>query len=395
MEIRPGEKRLVPCDPVLKKLPLPDPARWEPIKRFVKFPMERVHIELTNRCNFKCAFCPSTRMTRPRGSMDPDLAKKLIEEIATEKMAEKVVFHIMGEPTLYPKLGDILEHAKKFDLTTTLSSNGSRLDDKMADALVDGGLSKINVSLQTPDEESWKLRGFPGMTFDEYRDRILRFAARVVERRSDMEVRVLLLVTGTRWWAKPFSGGMDIKVVDTDKDLRLLLTEWTNKLYDLAEAAGDTRYSRQKALEAIKDVNAGAWHILHIHPNFALETYMLESWGNAMNDGVVHPARFGYCSGLSDHFGVLCDGRIVFCCRDYDGNTSWGNTQNESLVNLLNAPEALRAVRGFTHYRVKHPYCRRCLGSSSWMGWGMKQIGTIFLVNVLRDRFYKEIDLYE
>lgn len=374
---------------------MPDAGRWEPVKRFVKFPIERVHIELTNRCNFQCAFCPSTKMSRPRGSMDKELAKKLIREIATEKIAEKVVFHIMGEPTLYKHLGEILDYARTLGLTTTLSTNGSLLTESMADTLIDCGLAKINVSLQTPDASSWKLRGFQSMTFEEYQDRIIKFAARVVERRSSMEVRVLLLVTGIRWWGKPFSGGMKIKVVDTDSDLRTLLSQWTNKLYDLAESSGDTRYSREKSIEAIKSVNAGAWHILHIHPNFALETYLLESWGNAMSESPIHNARYGYCSGLSDHFGVLCDGRAVFCCRDFDGKTAWGDANKESLVNLLNSPEALRAVRGFTRFRLVHPYCRRCLGSSSWAGWAMKQVGTIFLVNLLRDRFYKEINLYE
>ncbi len=395
MEVRPQEKGLVSGFSLLKKLPLSDPARWDPIKRFVKFPMERVHIELTNRCNFNCAFCPSRRMTRPKGSMDAELAKRLIEEIAVEGIAEKAVFHIMGEPTLYRHLPEVLEHAKKFNLTTTLSSNGSLLDEQMADRLVGAGLSKINVSLQTPDETSWELRGFPGLTFDQYSDRIVRFAARVIELHSDMEVRVLVLVTGTRWWARPFAGNMGIRVVDTDRDLRAVLTQWTNKLYDIAEAAGDRRYNRQKSLDAIKNVDAGAWHILHIHPNFALETYMLENWGNAMADGVIHPAPFGYCSGLSDHFGVLCDGRVVYCCRDFDGKTAWGNAHDESLVDLLNKPEAVRAVRGFTRYRVVHPYCRRCLGSSNRIGWAIKQLGSIFLVDVLRERFYREIDLYE
>ena len=327
--------------------------------------------------------------------MEKELAKKLIGEIAREGIAEKVVFHIMGEPTLHPDLYEILGYGKELGLATTLSTNGSLLDESIADLMVDAGLAKINVSLQTPDETSWKLRGFPGMTFDKYRDRILRFAGRVVARRSEMEVRVLVLVTGARWWARPFAGDMNIRVVDTDRNLREVLSQWANMLFDLAESAGDTRYSRDAVLKNIEKVNAGAWHILHIHPNFALETYLLESWGNAMGSGRVHPVNFGYCSGLSDHFGVLCDGRVVFCCRDYDGKTSWGNAKDTPLVELLNSPEALRAVRGFSRYRVTHPYCSRCLGSSSWPGWAMKQLGSIFLVDVFRDIFYKETVLYQ
>ncbi len=395
MEIRQEEKRLVSGVPLLEKPPMPDPARWEPIKRFVKFPIERVHIELTNRCNFNCAFCPMRRMTRPKGSMDKELAKRLLEEIATEEIAEKVVFHIMGEPTLYRDLEEILIHARDLNLTTTLSSNGSRLDERMADMLVDAGLAKINISLQTPDEKSWELRGFPSMSFDEYADRIIRFAARVVERGSDMEVRLLVLVTGARWWARPFQGGMKIKVVDTDRDLRAVLSRWTNKLYDLAEQSGDTRGSREKALEGIEKVDAGAWHILHVHPNFALETYILESWGNAMTQGKVYPSNFGYCSGLSDHMGVLADGSYVYCCRDFDGKTCKGNANDMSIVEFFNEPEVLKAVKGFKNYRVVDDYCKICMGSNSRSGKIVKQLGSIFLVDLLINRFYKELYLYK
>jgi len=395
VEIRQKEKKLVPGVPLLEKPPMPDPARWEPIKRFVKFPIERVHIELTNRCNFNCAFCPSRYMTRPKGSMDKKLAKKLLDEIATEQIAEKVVFHIMGEPTLYRELEEVLNHARSLNLTTTLSSNGSRLDEKMADMLGDAGLAKINISLQTPDETSWKLRGFPGMSFDEYADRIIRFAGRIMEKRSDMEVRLLVLVTGARWWARPFQGGMKINVVDTDRDLRAVLSQWTNKLYDLAEKFGDTRGSRVKALAGIEKVDAGAWHILHVHPNFAMETYILESWGNALAKGKVYPSNFGYCSGLSDHMGVLADGRYVYCCRDFDGRTSGGNANDMSIVDFFNTPEVLKAVKGFKNYRVVNDYCKVCMGSHSRAAKVAKQIGSIFLVDLLRSRFYKELYLYK
>lgn len=351
-----------------------------------------MHIELTNRCNFSCVFCPMTRMTRESGSMEPALAARILDEIAREGIAEKVVFHIMGEPLLYKDLVAILEHGKSLGLPTTLSTNGSMLNAEVADKFIDAGLKKINVSLQTPDAESWKLRGFKGLTFEQYRDRILQFAARSVQRRSDLEVRVLVMVTKKRPWLEPYSETIDI--INTDEQLRTVISEWANRMYDLVDASGDKRFDRRLILDRIAGISTGKWQILHIHPNFALETYHLDSWGNALGEGNVITARYGYCTGLSDHFGVLWDGRVVFCCRDYDGKTSLGNVKDSTLVDLINRPAALKAARGFTRYRVVHPYCRVCLGGKTLFSSIVRQFGSVFLMNILRDRLYREEVLY-
>lgn len=375
------------------KKPLTSPDRWEPIKRFVKFPIERVHIELTNRCNFACSFCPMTMMTRKKGAMELSLAFKIMDEIAHEEIAEKVVFHIMGEPFLYKELPRVLEYGKKLGLPTTLSTNGSLLNTETADVLIDAGLKKINVSLQTPDARSWSLRGFQGISFDEYQQRILEFAGRAAERKSSLEVRILVMVTKKRKFLEPYTEKVDI--INDDATLKNVLKDWANKLFDLASGAGDNRYSRDVVMKKLDEVSTGKWQILHVHPNFSIETYHLDSWGNALGDKSVVPARIGYCSGISDHFGVLWDGRVVYCCRDYDGKTSSGNIRDSSLVDVLNSPSFLKAVYGFNRYLVKHPYCRYCLGGGSMASSLVKQVGTIFLMNLLRDKFYQEITLYE
>lgn len=334
-----------------------------------------------------------TMMTRKKGAMELSLAFKIMDEIAHEEIAEKVVFHIMGEPFLYKELPRVLEYGKKLGLPTTLSTNGSLLNTETADVLIDAGLKKINVSLQTPDARSWSLRGFQGISFDEYQQRILEFAGRAAERKSSLEVRILVMVTKKRKFLEPYTEKVDI--INDDATLKNVLKDWANKLFDLASGAGDNRYSRDVVMKKLDEVSTGKWQILHVHPNFSIETYHLDSWGNALGDKSVVPARIGYCSGISDHFGVLWDGRVVYCCRDYDGKTSSGNIRDSSLVDVLNSPSFLKAVYGFNRYLVKHPYCRYCLGGGSMASSLVKQVGTIFLMNLLRDKFYQEITLYE
>ncbi len=65
---------------------------------------KRIHLELTNQCNFCCEFCPDRLITRPRGNMDRQMMRRVLREIAGEKLTRVVCFHLMGEPLLHPNL---------------------------------------------------------------------------------------------------------------------------------------------------------------------------------------------------------------------------------------------------------------------------------------------------
>jgi molybdenum cofactor biosynthesis enzyme MoaA len=75
----------------------------------IEIPLQRVHIELTNVCDFNCCFCPKSEMKRPFGFMETDLAKGVITEIGSNHICEKITLHIMGEPTIHPDFFEILE----------------------------------------------------------------------------------------------------------------------------------------------------------------------------------------------------------------------------------------------------------------------------------------------
>jgi sulfatase maturation enzyme AslB (radical SAM superfamily) len=62
----------------------------------IEIPLERVHIELTNVCDFNCQFCPKSEMKRPYGFMETDVAKRAITEIASNRICEKITLHIKG-----------------------------------------------------------------------------------------------------------------------------------------------------------------------------------------------------------------------------------------------------------------------------------------------------------
>jgi len=54
-------------------------------------------LELTNHCNMNCNFCPNHLMTRARGYMSTELAKKIIDQLKEMKFHGTLLTNLMGE----------------------------------------------------------------------------------------------------------------------------------------------------------------------------------------------------------------------------------------------------------------------------------------------------------
>jgi radical S-adenosyl methionine domain-containing protein 2 len=104
-------------------------------------------------CNASCRFCFAT-FPGVRGRISTDAAEALITQLA-QAGCEKLNF-AGGEPTLHPDLGRLLRHSKAQGLTTSIVTNGFRLDallDDHADVLdwvglsVDSGKEDVQAAL--------------------------------------------------------------------------------------------------------------------------------------------------------------------------------------------------------------------------------------------------------
>jgi sulfatase maturation enzyme AslB (radical SAM superfamily) len=110
----------------------------------------RLTLELTNACNFRCAMCPSLlRPDLPRGLMDPELFRRIVDQ-AAEHLPVGLVPFFRGEPLLHPQLLPLLDYAKRRGLgPIQLVTNGMLLTAEVARGLLDLGLDFISFSLDT------------------------------------------------------------------------------------------------------------------------------------------------------------------------------------------------------------------------------------------------------
>ena len=67
-----------------------------------------------------------------------------------------------------------------------------------------------------------------------------------------------------------------------------------------------------------------------------------------------------FCYGLRDQLGVLCDGTVVPCCLDHDGDLALGNLLTQDMEEILASPRAKSIYDGFSHREAAEELCRKC-----------------------------------
>lgn len=70
--------------------------------------LKKAYIEITNRCNLRCSFCPGTKRA-PR-TMTPAEFDLVLERLTGQ--VEYVYLHVMGEPLSHPQLAELLSRRR-------------------------------------------------------------------------------------------------------------------------------------------------------------------------------------------------------------------------------------------------------------------------------------------
>lgn len=350
----------------------------EPLQVEQRRQLERIHLEVTNVCNFKCEFCPDAIMKRKRGHMDFDLLLKALDELSANNMAKVIAFHLMGEPLIYPHIFEGIEAALDRHLNLHLTTNGStfHIRPDHIQKLVSSGIPKVTISLQTPDPETFIIRGAPPkLKPEQYFEGITHYVqANLLDENSPTRIHIKFLDTTPHPFLVPHK---TMHVVEGKEQMQQQLREWSDRLLNhLPNAPVDlpTQAEINNKLAAHKP---GRWQVIELTPKLALETFPLDSWGN-VESATVFPASFGYCNGTTEQAGILYDGTVVPCCKDYDGNIPLGNINNNSLEEILYRQRPACGLReGFDQFQVTHPVCKRCMGADTKQKSLLRQIGSI------------------
>lgn len=267
---------------------------------------KKAYLEITNVCNLNCAFCPGTRREK-RFMSATDFA---VLSAKLRPYTDYLYLHLMGEPLLHPELERILSIAAVQGFRVIITTNGTLLPSRADVILSSPAVHKVNISLQSFEANA-------GGQFNDYVNQCAVFAKRAGESGKLCVLRL---------WNK---NGMD----ELNGDIESVLAKHFSKPW---------RESRDSLALADK-----VW----------LEPGEKFDWPDmtAPDGGERH-----FCYGLRDQIGVLCDGTVVPCCLDHEGDIALGNLFESSIDKIMSTERARAIYDGFSRRQAVEELCRRC-----------------------------------
>ena len=270
-------------------------------KRFRK-----IYLEISNVCNLKCSFCPGTKRTlKVMGEQDFSALLKKIRP-----WTDYLYFHLMGEPLLHPQLERYLQLAAEAEFKVILTTNGTLLRKQQAMLLQATGLDKINISLHAFEANDLD------MHFEEYLADCFEFGQAAAGK----------FKVSYRLWNGNGKETLNQQILETME-----------------------RYFPQPWIAGRKGTKIGDGVYLGYGDQFDWPDLSAEDGGNRV-----------FCYGLRDQLGILCDGTVVPCCLDHEGDLALGNLLTQSMEEILDSPRARAIYDGFSCGVAAEELCRKC-----------------------------------
>ncbi len=266
----------------------------------------KIYLEISNVCNLRCSFCPGTR--RQKRIMTEAEFSALMPKL--RPYTDYLYFHLMGEPLCHPNLRRFLEIAGEHGFRVILTTNGSLLA-KVQDTLLNApALHKVNISLHAFEANDL------AVPFDTYLTDCFRFGRAAAGK----------FLIAYRLWNQ---GGQN------EKNQQIL-------------AKLETHFPQPWTQER-RGIRIGDRVYLEHGDKFDWPDLSAPDGGDRV-----------FCYGLRDQLGILCDGTVVPCCLDHDGDIPLGNLYREDMEDILNSPRVRTLYDGFSQHRAAEDLCRRC-----------------------------------
>jgi len=119
-----------------------------------------IYLKLTERCNFHCEHCDIWRSGSNQDLLVKDW-KKIFQNLKT-LVKNPTITISGGEPLLYPGFWKLVGACKYVGINISLNTNGSLINDTLAERLIQPPFAKVEISLYTlrPEIQN-KLRNTP------------------------------------------------------------------------------------------------------------------------------------------------------------------------------------------------------------------------------------------
>ncbi len=285
-------------------------------------------LDITNRCNAKCVWCPQPRL-KDLGAMQMPLFKKIIDNYATR--GGIIRFGTFGEPLMDKTFVQKIEYLKQFPSIhkVELLTNAFFLNEKISSMLIDNG---VDVEISLDELEKTTFEEIKKMSYDVVRTNILRFLE--LNDAAQNPVRVNFRVKSSLSRKETMAHELFAKITAHQCTVEVTPIEEDNISNWAGEFDKDSFYEE------------------HMHRSDITKTYNYKQF-NLSNKAP--------CNQLWKWLVVNWDGRVVLCCVDMFATEVMGDLQENTIEEIWNGP-VLTELREkmVQRKRFEIPTCKNC-----------------------------------
>lgn len=278
---------------------------------------QKIYLEISNICNLQCTFCPVVE--RDKAVMDEGPLREYLRKVKAH--AERVCFHVMGEPLGHKEFPRFVEIAFEMGISLEITTNGTLLTAETQKALLNPAIVQVNFSVQSFFDN------FPKSDPRTYVQKLVDFAQTARAVKPDMYVNF-------RLW------NLDSTPLNDDRNEQFLKTLEQEFEVEINRTV-DPGFKKSKKLR----------DRIYVHFDSRFE------WPDGKKE---KRTLQGTCYGTRTHIAVHANGTVVPCCLDKEANITLGSLKDQSLEDILASSRYQNMKKGFENGKLVEEFCQRC-----------------------------------
>jgi MoaA/NifB/PqqE/SkfB family radical SAM enzyme len=276
-----------------------------------------IDVEATNRCNARCRFCPREQ-TPHQGLMSAEVFAQALtravefRDVACSLFSDPevtVTLCGLGEPLMNRRTPSFVRMIREAGFKCAMSSNGSFLNERTGQKLLDAGLQRIFINAGDLEDAYERVYALP---FKRTRDNIARFVVMAGDR-----CKVIIVIVGHN--------------LDPER-VRAVESYWRD--------LGVTSFEHHEL------INRGG-SLLVDGMQFANHPYLKRA-NELLRDRGISPI----CGVAFRFLFVGYDGQYYLCSSDWEKKAPLGNVFDESFASVT--------MDKLQHVATREPICRTC-----------------------------------
>jgi MoaA/NifB/PqqE/SkfB family radical SAM enzyme len=301
--------------------------------------------------------------------MSLDVFARIVREIKNANLTDTIQFGLMGEPFLNKRVFEFAELASNSELIVRCFTNGSLLTSKNIGLFAASKIDELYISYRGVDAQAFS--SISAMDYDRYIAGIRELLALA----ETFDKKKIII--------KCFKPSLVDAVVKTSSMAKNVKANQSAEYVNLLLKSIGMEQTVSSSKTAFHDT-------FDLGNNIFVRLESIARWNDTPDRGEDKGfvrGVVGACDGMKGHIGILYNGDVTTCCKDYDGNNVLGNVIDASILEILESPQATRFNDLMRWCVLPTPYCRVCRGGESMVSSLVNQLGSIAY---FRTPFFRE-----